>query len=150
MSAAEAAPKAEVSTEPPLARAVREKLSGLPFYGVFDILKYEVKDNGTVELSGKRITLRTDGATYKSAAPLSTSLIGATGESVTALRPGGVALIGGNLPGRTQVTSQYIAQRIEVGDPAGGAAVSVSLLVLAFGVLAALRLLARDRRGREA
>lgn len=51
-SAAEAAPKADVSTEPPLARAVREKLSGLPFYGVFDILKYEVKDNGTVELSG--------------------------------------------------------------------------------------------------
>lgn len=63
---------------------------------------------------------------------------------------GSVALIGGNLPGQTQVTSQYIAQRIEVGDPAGGAAVSVSLLALAFGVLAALRLLARDRRGKEA
>ena len=45
--------------------------------------------------TGKRITLRTDGASYKSAAPLSTRLMGATGESVTALRPGGVALIDG-------------------------------------------------------
>lgn len=63
---------------------------------------------------------------------------------------GSVALIGGNLPGHTQVTSQYIAQRIEVGDPAGAAAVSVTLLAIAFGVLAALRLLARDRRRKEA
>lgn len=63
---------------------------------------------------------------------------------------GSVALIGGNLPGVTQVTSQYIAQRIEVGDPAGAAAVSVTLLAIAFAVLAALRLLGRDRRGREA
>lgn len=45
--------------------------------------------------TGKRITLRTDGATYKSAAPPSSCLIGATGESVTALRPGGVALVDG-------------------------------------------------------
>ncbi len=45
--------------------------------------------------TGKRITLRTDGATYKSTAPLSPALIDATGETVTALRPGGVALIDG-------------------------------------------------------
>ena len=45
--------------------------------------------------TGKRITLRTDSANYKSAAPPSSGLIGATGESVTALRPGGVALIDG-------------------------------------------------------
>jgi membrane-bound serine protease (ClpP class) len=45
--------------------------------------------------AGRRITLRTDGATYKSAAPLSSHLVGATGESVTALRPGGVALLDG-------------------------------------------------------
>lgn len=63
---------------------------------------------------------------------------------------GSVALIGGNLPGRTQVTSQYIAQRIEVGDPAGAAAVSVTLLAISFAVLALLRLLTRDRRVREA
>jgi len=59
---------------------------------------------------------------------------------------GSVALIGGNLPGRTQVTSQYIAQRIEVGDPAGAAAVSVTLLAVSVSVLVALRLLARDAR----
>ena len=63
---------------------------------------------------------------------------------------GSVALIGGNLPGVTQVTSQYIAQRIEVGDPTGGAAVSVTLLAIAFGVLASLRVLARGRSGRWA
>jgi membrane-bound serine protease (ClpP class) len=45
--------------------------------------------------TGKRITLQTDGATYKSAAPLSAHLIGASGEAVTALRPGGIALIDG-------------------------------------------------------
>ena len=52
VSAAEAAPKAEVSTEPPLTKAVREKLGSLVYYGVFDILQYQVKDNGIVELSG--------------------------------------------------------------------------------------------------
>ena len=60
---------------------------------------------------------------------------------------GSVALIGGNLPGRTQVASQYIAQRIEIGDPAGAAAVSVTLLAIAVSVLVALRFLARDKRG---
>lgn len=63
---------------------------------------------------------------------------------------GSVALIGGNLPGVTQVTSQYIAQRIEVGDPSGAAAVSVTLLAIAFSVLAALRLLGRGQRRTEA
>lgn len=43
---------------------------------------------------GKRIALRTDGAGFKSASP-SHELVGATGEAVTALRPGGIALIGG-------------------------------------------------------
>ena len=60
---------------------------------------------------------------------------------------GSVALIGGNLPGHTQVASQYIAQRIEIGDPAGAAAVSVTLLAIAVVVLVALRFLARDKRG---
>jgi len=45
--------------------------------------------------AGTRITLRTDGATYKSAAPPPDDLVGADGESVTALRPGGIALIRG-------------------------------------------------------
>lgn len=63
---------------------------------------------------------------------------------------GSVALIGGNLPGRTQVASQYIAQRIEVGDPAGAAAVSVTLLALSLAVLVALRFVGRGRRTEEA
>lgn len=59
---------------------------------------------------------------------------------------GSLALIGGNLPGRTQVASQYIAQRIEIGDPAGAAAVSVTLLATSVLVLVALRFVGRDRR----
>ena len=43
---------------------------------------------------GKRIALRTDGAEFKSAAP-APELVGAAGETATALRPGGIALIGG-------------------------------------------------------
>ena len=43
---------------------------------------------------GKRIALRTDGASFKSAAP-SSELAGAVGEAATALRPGGIALING-------------------------------------------------------
>jgi hypothetical protein len=50
--AAEAAAKDEASTEPPLVKAVRERLGGLVYYGVFDILRYQVQDDGTVELSG--------------------------------------------------------------------------------------------------
>ena len=45
--------------------------------------------------TGKRIALHADGATYKSAAAPSDDLLGASGEAVTALRPGGIALIGG-------------------------------------------------------
>jgi len=52
VSAAEAAPKPDASKEPSLEKAVREKLGGLVYYGVFDILQYQVKDDGTVELSG--------------------------------------------------------------------------------------------------
>jgi osmotically-inducible protein OsmY len=52
VSAAEAAPKARTTTEPTLTQAVREKLERLPYYGVFDILQYQVHDDGTVELSG--------------------------------------------------------------------------------------------------
>lgn len=62
---------------------------------------------------------------------------------------GSVALIGGNLPGRTQVASQYIAQRIEIGDAPAAAAVSVTLLAISVAVLVALRLLARNPRHGE-
>jgi len=35
-----------------LSQSVDESLGRLPYYGVFDILQYEIKDNGVVELSG--------------------------------------------------------------------------------------------------
>lgn len=49
---AHAAPRNDAAAEPELNRAVRESLERLPYYGVFDILNYEVKDGGIVELSG--------------------------------------------------------------------------------------------------
>jgi sulfate transport system permease protein len=48
---------------------------------------------------------------------------------------GSVVLISGNLPFKTEVASVYVFGRIESGDPAGAAAVSVVLLGISFGVL---------------
>ena len=48
---------------------------------------------------------------------------------------GSVVLISGNLPFETEVASVYIFGRIESGDPAGAAAVSVVLLVVSFAAL---------------
>ena len=48
---------------------------------------------------------------------------------------GSVVLISGNLPFKTEVASVYIFGRIESGDAAGAAAVSVVLLVISFAVL---------------
>jgi sulfate transport system permease protein len=62
---------------------------------------------------------------------------------------GSVVLIGGNIPGRTQVASQYIQQQIEIDRPVNAAAVSVALLFVAFVVLFLLRLLAGFQRRRE-
>jgi sulfate transport system permease protein len=62
---------------------------------------------------------------------------------------GSVVLIGGNIPGRTQVASQYIQQQIEIDRPLNAAAVSVALLLLAFVVLFLLRLVGSAQRRRE-
>ena len=62
---------------------------------------------------------------------------------------GSVVLIGGNIPGETQVVSQYIQQQVEIDRPANAAAVSVVLLAIAFVALFALRLLAGRRRRHE-
>ena len=51
-------------------------------------------------------------------------------------------LIGGNIPGETQVASRYIQQQIEVDEPVNAAAISVVLLVIAFIAL----LIPADRR----
>ncbi|MDR2280021.1 MAG: sulfate ABC transporter permease subunit CysT [Gordonia sp. (in: high G+C Gram-positive bacteria)] len=62
---------------------------------------------------------------------------------------GSVVLIGGNIPGETQVASQYIQQQIEVDEPVNAAAVSVALLVIAFLVLFILRVISRIQTSRE-
>nr|WP_068032047.1 sulfate ABC transporter permease subunit CysT [Nocardia mexicana] len=61
---------------------------------------------------------------------------------------GSVVLIGGNIPGKTQVASQYIQQQIEVDRPVNAAAVSVALLVISFVTLLLLRLFS-DRSARK-
>ncbi|MBF6331635.1 sulfate ABC transporter permease subunit CysT [Nocardia transvalensis] len=61
---------------------------------------------------------------------------------------GSVVLIGGNIPGRTQMASQYIQQQIEVDRPVNAAAVSVALLVISFITLVVLRIFA-DRTARK-
>lgn len=48
---------------------------------------------------------------------------------------GSVVLVSGNLPFKTEVASVYILGRIESGDVAGAAAVSVVLLAISFAVL---------------
>lgn len=49
---------------------------------------------------------------------------------------GSVVLISGNLPFKTMMASVLIAGQVESGDTAGAAAVSITLLVFALGVLA--------------
>ncbi len=62
---------------------------------------------------------------------------------------GSVVLIGGDIPGRTQVASQYIQQQIEIDRPTNAAAVSVVLLAIAFVTLFVLRVAAGRQRRRE-
>jgi sulfate transport system permease protein len=56
---------------------------------------------------------------------------------------GAVVLISGNLPFQTEVASVYIFGRIESGDPASAAAVSVVLLVISFATLLGIGALRR-------
>ncbi|GAA1461984.1 sulfate ABC transporter permease subunit CysT [Williamsia maris] len=62
---------------------------------------------------------------------------------------GSVVLIGGNIPGETQVASQYIQQQLEVDKPIDASAVSVVLLLIAFVVLLVLRIVGRRSAKRE-
>lgn len=64
---------------------------------------------------------------------------------------GSVVLIGGGIPHKTEVASQYIAKQIEIDRPEAAAAVSLLLLAIAFVVLVGLRLLAaRSQRHQDA
>jgi len=62
---------------------------------------------------------------------------------------GSVVLIGGNIPRKTQVASQYIQQQIEIDQPVNAAAVSVALLAISFATLLVLRILAGRSQRRE-
>src|SRR6476620_5463808 len=83
---------------------------------------------------------------------LAPAIIGGTGLAFARAidEYGSVVLIGGNIPHQTQVASQYIQQQIEVDQPTNAAAVSVTLLAIAFAVLFVLRLVAGRAQRREA
>ncbi|MEC3957334.1 sulfate ABC transporter permease subunit CysT [Nocardia sp. CDC153] len=61
---------------------------------------------------------------------------------------GSVVLIGGGIPKKTQMASQYIQQQIEVDRPVNAAAVSVALLAISLLTLFVLRVTA-DRLARK-
>lgn len=52
---------------------------------------------------------------------------------------GSIVLIGGAIPGKTEVSSQWIRKEIESDDLAGAAATSIVLLLISFAVLFVLR-----------
>ncbi|KZF01789.1 hypothetical protein A2J03_09320, partial [Rhodococcus sp. EPR-157] len=62
---------------------------------------------------------------------------------------GSVVLIGGNIPGETQIASQYIRELIEYDRPVDAAAISGVLLALAFVVLFVLRIVGNRLARRE-
>ncbi|MBD8505633.1 sulfate ABC transporter permease subunit CysT [Hoyosella sp. G463] len=62
---------------------------------------------------------------------------------------GSIILIGGNIRGETQVTSQYIQQLLEMDRPSDAAATSVVLLAIAFVTLLVLRILSNRATRRE-
>jgi sulfate/thiosulfate transport system permease protein len=62
---------------------------------------------------------------------------------------GSVVLIGGAVPGETEVSSQYIRQLIEFDDRTGAAAVSIVLLVISFVILFILRTIGSRAAKRE-
>ncbi|MEV0294112.1 sulfate ABC transporter permease subunit CysT [Nocardia sp. NPDC050710] len=61
---------------------------------------------------------------------------------------GSVVLIGGAIPRKTEMASQYIQKQIEIDRPMNAAAVSVALLAISFVTLLVLRLFA-DRSARK-
>ncbi len=62
---------------------------------------------------------------------------------------GSVVLIGGGIPKKTEVASQYIQKQIEIDRAVNAAAVSVTLLLIAFVVLFVLRYFAGRTAVRE-
>jgi len=63
---------------------------------------------------------------------------------------GSVVTIGGQVPGKTEVSSQWIRALIENDDRTGAAAISIVLLSISFTVLVLLRIVGGRRAKREA
>jgi sulfate/thiosulfate transport system permease protein len=62
---------------------------------------------------------------------------------------GSVVTIGGQVPGKTEVSSQWIRALIENDDRTGAAAISIVLLSISFTVLLLLRVAGGRRAKRE-
>jgi sulfate/thiosulfate transport system permease protein len=62
---------------------------------------------------------------------------------------GSVVLIGGAVPGKTEVSSQWIRTLIENDDRTGAAAISIVLLSISFVVLLLLRVVGARAARRE-
>ncbi|GAB2675070.1 sulfate ABC transporter permease subunit CysT [Nocardia goodfellowii] len=62
---------------------------------------------------------------------------------------GSVVLIGGAIPRKTEMASQYIQKQIEIDRPVNAAAVSVALLLISFVALLLLRLWAERSARKE-
>ena len=62
---------------------------------------------------------------------------------------GSVVLIGGAVPGKTEVSSQWIRTLIENDDRTGAAAISVVLLLISFALLFVLRVVGARAARRE-
>ena len=62
---------------------------------------------------------------------------------------GSVVLIGGAVPGKTEVSSQWIRTLIENDDRTGAAAISIVLLSISFVVLLILRIVGGRAARRE-
>jgi sulfate/thiosulfate transport system permease protein len=62
---------------------------------------------------------------------------------------GSVVLIGGAVPGKTEVSSQWIRTLIENDDRTGAAAISIVLLLISFAVLFVLRIVGARASRRE-
>ena len=60
-----------------------------------------------------------------------------------------MVLIGGAVPGKTEVSSQWIRTLIENDDRTGAAAISVVLLLISFALLFVLRIVGARAARRE-
>jgi sulfate transport system permease protein len=96
------------------------------------------------------VLLEIDHETEEAAASLGVLLTGAGLTFARAIGEfGSVVLIGGAVPGKTEVSSQWIRTLIENDDRTGAAAISIVLLAISFVVLFVLRTIGSRAAKRE-